>query len=747
ESQVKILDFGLAKLVERPRTGDEIETQTYRETAHTRSGMVVGTIAYMSPEQAAGRDVDHRTDIFSLGIVIYQMLTGRRPFDGASQVDTLHAIIHDPAPPFQGIPPGLGDILERALAKDPRERYQHAGALELDLKRETRDSKQAPAALPSVAARWQTAALLSMAMLLLAVGVIGWLTVVRRAAPKENSAAAQTILTQLTNYGGTETSGAISPDGRSFAFVSDHGGTPDIWLRQLSGGEPVRLTNDAAAETDIVFAPDGETIYFTRNENGSPSIWRMGVLGGQRRKVLDGARAPAPSPDGRSIAYSYLDSERAFELTLAVKQLDGGGVRILARGLAGGVLSARSAWSPDSRKLAYSQANLFTPSNLFVVDAGSGKVQQVTRFTRSNQGVSNYAWLPDNRHLAVTYVPVSRQQAANDLGILDAEDGSISRLTLSPAGNFGSLSLSADGSRLLATATRVEREIWKVPVGPDPDANGRAAVRVLDNTQDPMWAFVSKDGRTLLFSNSLTGSRNLWIMPLDRSSPARQVTAIAGEAVSHSSLSPDGKQVAFASTASGNSDIWIQNVDGSDLRQLTDGAAASAWPVWSPDGRSIVFAAQRGGSWETKVISPSGGKAEKLVDGFFRGDWIRQPGGRGTWIVTSFDGGGLRLLDVEKRAVLWEDRRHGGGLSLPMFSPDGATVSIPVLDGRDREAIWVFETATGKSRPAVRFSEPFRIFFRASWVNDGKAFIVNRYRNISHIVLFDRFWLDSEVRH
>jgi Tol biopolymer transport system component len=330
-------------------------------------------------------------------------------------------------------------------------------------------------------------------------------------------------------------------------------------------------------------------------EKSGPSIWRIGTLGGQARKVLDGARAPAPSPDGRTIAYSFLDSERmgapptpmtqatGIDVSLAVRPLDGSGVRILARGLAAGVFGARTAWSPDSRRLAYSQAGLFTPSNLFVVDTTSGKTEQLTRFTRSNQGVQTFAWLPDNRHLVVSYVPVSRQQAANDLGILDVEDGSIWRLTLSAVGNFGALSLSADGSRLLATATRMERELWKVPAGPDPDANGRAAARILDNTQDPMWTFVSKDGRTVLFSNSLTGSRNLWTMPLERSATARQITAIPGEATSHSSLSPDGTQVAFASTAKGNSDIWVQNVDGSDLRQPTDvelnapTAAAMCW--------------------------------------------------------------------------------------------------------------------------------------------------------------------------
>jgi hypothetical protein len=250
----------------------------------------------------------------------------------------------------------------------------------------------------------------------------------------------------------------------------------------------------------------------------------------------------------------------------------------------------------------------------------------------------------------------------------------------------------------------------------------------------------------LLFSSALAGSRNLWTMPLDRSAGARQITAIPGEAVSHSSLSPDGMRMAFASNTTGNSDIWVQNVDGSDLRQLTDDEAADAWPVWSPDGRSIVFASMHGNSWETKIIPSAGGRQEKLVDGFFRGDWVPKVGRSGTQIVTSLAGSGLRLLDVEQRAVLWDDRRPGAALSLPMFSPDGAQISIPLQEQRDRDAIWIFETATGKSQVAVRFAEPFRIFFRANWVEGGTAFIVNRYRTISHLVLFDRFWMTSEAR-
>lgn len=333
----------------------------------------------------------------------------------------------------------------------------------------------------------------------------------------------------------------------------------------------------------------------------------------------------------------------------------------------------------------------------------------------------------------------------SDLGILDVQDGSISRLTYNVAQTLGPLSVSADGARLITTASQTPRELWKVPLGPDPEANGRAAVRLLDSAHDPMWTFVSRDGRTLLFNNARSGSRNLWTMPLDGSAPPRQITAIAGDAVMHSSLSPDGARVAFASRTSGNSDIWTQNVDGSDLRQLTNDDAADSWPVWSPDGRWIVFGSFRSGRPETWLVQATGGQAEKVMDDFFRGDWIPKSIGAGTWMVTS-TARSVRLIDFEQRTTLWEVPFPGTFYSLPVFSPDGRFISVPYQESRDRDAISILEAATGKSRVAVRFPGPFRIYFRASWVDDGKALVVNRFQITSHIVLFDRFWLQQPVQ-
>jgi Tol biopolymer transport system component len=528
----------------------------------------------------------------------------------------------------------------------------------------------------------------------------------------------------------------ISPDGRSFAFVSDHAGTSDIWLRQISGGEPVRLTNDATEETDLAFAPDGDSIYFTRLEQGTSSIWQIGTLGGEARKVIADGHSAALSPDGRTL--SYMLPEKPGVEALIISALDGSEKRTLAQHIPW-FPRVRPAWAPDGHRLAYIRAGLFAPANLFVVDTRNGAERQVTHFTRAGQTLGLPTWLPDNRHLVASYAPYSRTQSPSDLAVVDAEDGSIARVTTTISESFSAPSASADGSRLIATGGSLLRDVWKMPLPPAGGAANRpAAVRIVEGTQDPLWTFVTRDGRTLLYNSPASGSRNLWIVRLDGSSKARQITAVAGDAIGHCSLSPDGTRVAFVSFAGGASDIWTQNVDGSDLRQITNDAAADSWPVWSPDGQSIVFTSATGGTQETRVVPAAGGRSEKLLDGFFRGDWVEQTGGAGTWIVTSNGTDGIRLIDVEKRAVIWEERIAGSNSALPLFSPDRRAISVAFQQDHDRDAIALIDVQTHKRRADIPL--PFHVVFRASWTDDGSAVIVNRQETLQHIVLFDRFW-------
>ncbi len=729
DGTAKVVDFGLAK--EWGSGANEAASTVMA----TRDGIVLGTAPYMSPEQARGKPVDKRTDVWAFGCVLYEMLTGRRAFGGETASDAMSAVL-ERDPDWHRLPDAtpahVRRLLRRCLQKDPRRRLRDIGDARAELEPPIDTDKDEPRI--DADKRWRAVAIASLVLLAAAIafGIVAMVDRAGRGRSEAQYSTGQAIATQLTNHGRTEAEAAISPDGKSFVFVSTHGGTPDIWLRQVSGGEPVRLTNDAADESELVYAPDGDTVYFTRRDADGAAVWRMGALGGQPRRIVNGATFPAPSPDGRSLAYIEGNAD------LIVRALDGSGTRAVAKGIIGGIPGPK--WSPDGGRLSYVRAGLLAPANLFVIDVATGSTRQMTPFVRSGEGVQSHVWLPDNQHVAVAYVDGPSLFHA-DIGILDVRDGSTSRLTYNIAHRFEDLSVSADGQRLTATASQIQRELWKIPMGPDADANGRAAVRLIDRAVDPMWIFVSRDGRTLLFNSSLTGGRNLWTMPLDRSAPPRQITATAGNAVTHSSLSPDGSRVAFASSVTGYSDIWVQNIDGSDPRQLTNDEAADSWPVWSPDGRWIAFTSTRESRRETWRVPSAGGSPEKIIDGFFRGDWVPQPTGSGTWIVTSDGVDGIRLLDVERRSIVWQTRLGQARYSLPLFSPDRKSISIPIPETRDRDVVLIVDAATGKPRVGARFSEPFSIFFRASWVDDGKAVVVNRYETTSHVVLFDRFWM------
>ena len=743
DGAVKVLDFGLAKIATGESSADLSAAPTAIDRG-TREGLIVGTAAYMSPEQARGQLVDKRTDIWAFGCVLYEMLTGRAAFARETVSDTIAAIL-EREPDWQvlpaTLPPVVGRLIKRCLDKDSKRRLRDIGDARTDID-DALSTTSVPApsvAVPAGASSvrvWRTLAVVCL-LALAAVGATLWLVALRGSrSVLSPTSTARTIATQLTTYGGSQNSATISPDGRSFAFVSDHAGTPDIWLRQVSGGEPVRLTNDPAEESDLAFAPDGESIYFSRPEQGTTSIWQLGTLGGQARKVIASGHSAAFSPDGRTLAYMLPEAPGVEALIISA--LDGSEKRTLAQHIPW-FPRVRPAWAPDGHRIAYIRAGLFAPANLFIVDTRDGRERQVTRFTRAGQTLGLPVWLPDNRHLVASYAAYFRTQCPHDLAIVDAEDGSISRVTTTISESFTAPSLSADGSRLIATGGGLLREVWKVPVKrTDAGAGSPAAARFIDGTQDPLWTFVTRDGGTLLYNSPASGSRNLWIMPLVGSSKARQITAVAGDAIGHSSLSPDGTRVAFVSFAGGASDIWTQNVDGSDLRQLTNDPAADSWPVWSPDERSIVFTSATGANQETRVVPADGGPSQKLVDGFFRGDWVEQPGGSGTWIITSNGTDGIRLIDVEKRAVVWEERVTGSGFALPMFSPDRRAISVAFQQDHDHDAVAILDVETHKRRPDVGL--PFHVVFRAAWIDNGSALIVNRQDTIQHIVLFDRFW-------
>ena len=410
---VKVLDFGLAKVAFGDASPDLTESPTVT-VGGTQKGVILGTAAYMSPEQARGQIVDKRTDIWAFGCVLYEMLTGRTPFARDTLTDTLAAIVEQ-EPDWTVLPAAtpvtVSRLLQRCVDKDLKRRLRDIGDARIEIEdarsRTSSIESVQPAVLDPAGLRWRRTAFAAMATLaLVAAGVTIRL-------PKDGRAivamgpSAQTIATQLTNYGGTEAAGALSPDGRSFVFVSDHGGTTDIWLRQVSGGEPIRLTNDTVEEGDLAYAPDGDSVYFTRFDANGTGIWRTGVLGGVPRKVLDNAQKPALSRDGRSLAYvnSATPNLRGGAWEIVLSGLSGGGSRTLVRGIPAGLGPPRLAWSPDGRWIAYMTGALFGPLSMFVVDVDTGQQRQITQLPPGTIESGQPAWLPDSRHLVVLVHP------------------------------------------------------------------------------------------------------------------------------------------------------------------------------------------------------------------------------------------------------------------------------------------------------------------------------------------------------
>ena len=400
DGSVKVLDFGLAKALEPASAGALEAAETFTSPAMTESGVILGTAPYMAPEQARGQAVDRRADIWAFGCVLYEMLTGRRAFRGGTVSDVSAAILTaepDWSALPAGTPPHIRRVLARVLQKDPKRRARDIADVRFELENpvvESRDLESAPRDSPRI---WRALAIASIAA---ACGLGAWMvTNARRGSNGPPVPGNRAIVTQLTNYGGFESDGAIAPDGGSFVYVSNDGTQADIFRRQAEGGDPVRLTNDLAAESQLTFAPNGETVFFTRESGGRLEIWRIGALGGNARKIVDNAQAPAVSRDGRRLA--WLAREPIGEFGLVVAAVDGANPRTLVRGLAFQP-PLPPAWSPDSRSIAYSSGGLFQPRNLSIVNADDGRVRQVTAFTNSGEGPTTQSWLPDGRHLLVS---------------------------------------------------------------------------------------------------------------------------------------------------------------------------------------------------------------------------------------------------------------------------------------------------------------------------------------------------------
>ena len=634
----KLADFGLAKLLEGAAS-DEAPTVT---DVRTRQGVIAGTLTYMSPEQASGQPLDARSDIFSFGVVLYEVLSGQRPFGGSSHSDILHALIHRPAAPLpEGLPLSLRMIVEKALEKDPAERYQSMRDMVVDLRRVARQSAELPAA-DRGSGRSRRAPWLAAAVAFVVLAAASALFLFRSRQPAE---PASREYTQLTNFADSATSPALSPDGRMLAFirgVSTLTGPGQVYVKLLPDGEPVQLTNDNFTKMSPKFTPDGTRIGYSTGLGLSDGVvasatmdtWIVPVLGGQPRRLLANAEGPTWFVDsaglprvlfsemtGQDAQMSIVTSteSRAEQRNVYVPSVTGMAHRshispdrkwILVIEMDGGKwLPCRltpfdggspgkpvgpapaqctdAAWSPDG-KWMYFSTNTGSGVHIWRQLFPDGTPEQVTFGVTDEEGIH---FAPDG-HSFVTSIG-NRQSTA---WIHDSRGDR----QITAEGYVFRPSVSPDGKRLYylartaGTTSFMAGGLWAA------DLESGQRQRLLPDFQMRHYS-ISADGQRLLFvASDEKGHSPVWLAPLNgQIAPRRLTTMDSGEAY----FGAPG-EVVFAAEQKGERFVYRIKDDGSDLQKLIPTSGLIPFGV-SPDGRWVP--AQDPRDWGTLFVFPAGG--------------------------------------------------------------------------------------------------------------------------------------------
>jgi eukaryotic-like serine/threonine-protein kinase len=667
-SRAKVLDFGLAKM-HLPKAHvitASAPTQTFVQAA-TDSGTVVGTVQYMSPEQALGAALDHRSDIFSLGAVMYEMATGSPAFPGSSPAAVYDGILNrTPAPPHQknpDLPEELERIIYKALEKECDLRYQTVADLRADLKRVRRDiesgMKSAARAAATPRRPWTEPVLLVSAVLAVLVGVAIFFVQQRHSGTPE--ATLQAI--PLTSYPGSESQPSFSPDGNQVAFAWN-GETEtdwDIYVKVVAAGTPLRLTSNPAADYSPAWSPDGRHIAFLRQSDSGSAFYLIPALGGLEQKLSDassdrsGLDTPylAWSPDGRTLAIAdkdspqepssiflmAVDSGRRWKLTSPEKKSPG---------------DSSPVFSPDGKRLAFVRTASLAVQDIYVMSLEGGG--QPTRLTFDNRRVMGLVWNPVDGKLIF-----SSSRAGNSrLWRISPRGGEPERLPGGIGENASFLAISRKGDRLAYTRSVVDTNIWRYPM-PGKAAPGETPVRLISSTRHEQGPKYSPDGQRIVFASNRSGSQEIWVS--DRNGVnSNQLTSFDGPPTGSPYWSPDGQFIAFDSRPGGNPDIYIVGAGGGVPRRLTSDSSQDIVPSWSRDGRWVYFASNRTGTFEVWKVSPGGGPAVQVTraGGFHAiespdGRYIyytRAPGAPGLWRLP-VDGGDEEPVIEGLRAGFW----------------------------------------------------------------------------------------------
>ncbi len=698
---IKVLDFGLARRVKRP-AGE----------ASTAIGEVAGTAPYMSPEQAEGREVDTRSDIFSFGCVLYEMISGRRAFEGKSAASVIAAVLEREPQPLEGIPEELQTILCRCLRKDPARRWQHIGDVRLALE----DVKAAVERCPEPGAtrsRNLRAPLLAAVCIALAgAGYMAWTH--SHAAPD----TAGQFFSQVTDDPGQELSPSLSPDGRTLVYSSRAAGNWDVYLLRVGGRNPINLTKDSQSDdTEPAFSPEGERIAF-RSERAGGGIFIMGATGESVRRLTDFCYLPAWSPDGKEIACSTVSPYRpdvrdVIDSQIYVIDVESGKRRLVT----GGVMDAvQPSWSADGRRIAFWGLR-DGARDIFTVGADGRDVNAITQDEALDW---DPVWAPDGKHL---YFCSDRGGAMNVWRVaLNPETGTVAgplEPVNVPATYAAGLSFSRDGQRMAYVNVLRRSNLFRSDFEPSRDAAG-SAKPITQGVKETMYPSISHDGRWIAFT--LLGAHEDIVVVRPDGAEMRRITEDPSRDRTPR-WSPDGKTIAFTSARSGRYEIWTIRSDGSGLRQVTDASPRGGvnYAAWSPDGLRISYNLPDAMGYIIDAAKPWRDQQPQLVRAqlpddtwFWVNDWSHD-GRKLAGTLQRLDGSTAGIaaysLDTGKLERITDFGR------LPRWLPDGRRLLFHAL-GR----IFLADPAAKRPKEVLASSDgAISPYFDVSW--DGRMIV------------------------
>ena len=644
---VKILDFGLAKAIEGDPACIDISSSPTITRMATQAGIILGTAPYMSPEQAKGKTVDRRTDIWAFGCVLYEMLTGKQAFAGETVTDTLAAILRS-EPDWSQLPSAtpahVRVLLRGCLQKDPRQRLRDIGDARVSLEEVLAGSPESysTAGVPFPVTRhvvpWVLAGIVAGAFI---TGLAMW-----KFGPASEPRGAMHF-SAVTNFAGVQVQPALSPDGRSVAFVSNRDGHYNIYVGLISGGGLVQVTNDANLKARPAWSPDGTTLaYAELNSSGLWDIWEVAALGGTPRRIILNTKDPAWSPDGHTLAY-----ENGADDTLWTAGSQGENAHQVLPAPGGIDRYTEPRFSPDGSRIAFIVKSQGPGGELAVLNMASSKMHQLT-----HDGVMalSPAWSPDGRYI---YFASSRGGTVN-IWKIPVNGGEPEQIT-SGQGDDSGLDISADGNRIVFSTWRTNTNIARTDLTAKP---GQQSIKLLttDLARNQVAPAYSRNGKYLAYFSNLKGVEN--------------------------------------------ESIWISDADGSNPIQLVRDDRINVFPLWTGYDQRVVYQSfQRGmlAESEYRSVSIIGGVPQSVLKHSVGDLFDIGSDGRFLFLNSKNEAETFNPAD-NKTEILGAVPAHQGDFPL-RFSTDGRSVAYIVIASRDDDpnaGLWVTDF---KNPPRQRF--------------------------------------------